>query len=116
MVHNVQHLAQRLDRGGRIDGDAGPHSVTANELQAAVQVNAGFLMNRNPVRTGIGEGRNVLVGILDHEVAIEGNIDSLAQAGDHGRSDRDIGHEMTVHHVDMQQGSATSQCRVRILR
>ena len=72
-------------------------------------------MDRNPVGTGVGERRNVLVGILDHQVAVERDIDRLAQRRDHRRPDRDIGHKMAVHHVHVEEGGATSHRRIGIL-
>ena len=79
-------------------------------------MNAGFLMNGNPVRTGFGERRDVVIGIFDHQVAVERNIHRLAQAGDDRRANGDVGHEMTVHHVDMQQCRAPTYGRVSIFR
>ena len=78
-------------------------------------MNAGFLMDRNPIGAGIGEGGNVLVGILDHQVAVERNIHSLAQRRDHRRPDGNVGHKVTIHHIDMEQGGATSHRSVGIL-
>ena len=80
VIHNVQNLAESLNRSGRINGDSRSHAMAANQLQAAVEMNTGFLMNSDPIRAGIGEGGNVLIGIFDHQVAVEGNIYRLAQA------------------------------------
>ncbi len=108
MVDNIEHFAERLHRSGRIDRHARLHAQAANQLQGAIQVNAGFLMDRNPVRAGIGESRDELVGIFDHQMAVEGNIDGLAKARDNRRPNRNIGHKVAVHHIDMEEGGATS--------
>jgi len=78
-------------------------------------VNAGLLMDRNPIRAGIGESGNVRVTIFDHQVAVKGNIHSLAQGRNYRRPDGDVGHKVTVHHIHMEQGGATSHRSVGIL-
>ena len=49
------------------------------------------------------------VRILDHQVNIQRRRDVLAQRGHHRRTDRDVGHEMAVHHVHVQHGCASLQ-------
>ncbi len=71
-------------------------------LHYPVKVYAGFLMHADPVGTGIDKGRNVLVGILDHQVNIQWHVHVFTQGGDHGRTNRDVGHKVTVHHIDVQ--------------
>ncbi len=75
-----------------------------------------FLMDRDPVGACVGESRNELVGIFDHQMAVEGNVNRFSQRSNHWRPNRDVGHEMPIHDVDVQKGSATAQCCVRILR
>ena len=111
----IQHLAQRLHRRRRIQDHADLHAVAANQVQRAVQVTAHFLMHRNPVGAGVGERRNVLVRILDHQMTIERNIHRFAQRCNHRRPDRDIGHKVAVHDIHMEQGGATSHRLVGIL-
>ena len=64
-----------------------------------------FLVHRNPVGARIGERRNVLVGILDHQVTIQRQLGHLAQRLHHRRPDGDVGHEVAVHHVHVQQAT-----------
>ncbi len=61
------------------------------------------------------ERRNVLVGILDHQVAVEGDVDRFAQRRDHRRPDRNIGHKMPIHNIDMEEGRSTSHRLIGIL-
>ena len=59
-------------------------------------------MHRNPVRARLGEHRNKLVGILDHQVAIERQLSRLAQRLHYRRPDREVRDEVAIHdvHVD----------------
>src|SRR5690606_5307543 len=44
----------------------------------------------------------------DHQVHVEGLVGCLAHALHHRRAEADIGHEMPVHHVDMDEVGAGS--------
>ncbi len=50
---------------------------------------------------------NELVGILDHQVAVEGQVSRLAQGLDYGRPNGEVRDEMAVHDIDMNHGGAT---------
>src|ERR1035437_2479183 len=65
-------------------------------------------MHRNPVGPGIGESRNVVIGILDHQMTVKRNVHGFTQRRNHRRPDRDIGHKMAVHDIHMEQGGAPS--------
>jgi hypothetical protein len=80
-----------------------------------VQMNTCLLMYRYPVRTCLGKRRNEQVGIFNHQVAIDRNIDSLAESPQHRRSDRDIRNEMPVHHVEMENRAAAFYCGSHLL-
>ena len=82
--------------------------MTLDQMQRAVQVANRFLMNRNPVDPGVCKNRNKLVGILDHQMTIERNVHRLAQGCDHGRADGDVGDEVTVHDINMEEGRTAS--------
>ena len=80
--------------------------MAANVLQGAVEMAAGLLMDRNPVRPGFYELRDVLVWILNHQVAIERQLGHFTQRFHDGRPDRDIRYKMPVHDVHVHQGAA----------
>jgi hypothetical protein len=66
-------------------------------------VDAGFLVHGNPICAGFGECRDEIVGIFDHQVAIEWNFrDRLAKRGDDRRTDGEIRNEMPIHYVKME--------------
>src|ERR1700739_1548689 len=80
--------------------------MALNQMQGAVQVAAGFLVYRNPIDAGLRKIGNELVRILDHEMAIQRNPGCLAERFYDHRPDREIGHEMPVHDIDMDYTSA----------
>ena len=63
-------------------------------------------MHADPVGPGIGKGGDELVGVLDHQVAIEGQVGRLAQALHHRRPEGDVGHKMPVHDVHVDDRAA----------
>ena len=66
-----------------IEHDARFHAVVGDQLQGAVQVGAGLVVDADPVGAGLGERGNEFVGVLDHQVAVERQAGGLAQALDH---------------------------------
>lgn len=78
IVNNVKHFAEGLHGRSGIDRHTDLSAATTDQLQAAVQMATGFLMDRNPVRAGIGKSRDIFVGVLDHQVAVEGNVHRFA--------------------------------------
>jgi hypothetical protein len=92
---------QQVDFGVGINDDGGLHLVLGYVFEGAVEVAAGFEVDADPVGPGIGESGDELVGILDHQVAIEGQFGVFAEGGDDGWADGDIGDEMAIHHVDV---------------
>ena len=84
--------------------------------QRPVQVPANIVMHAYPVRPCIGKSGDKLVRILDHQVAVERQLRRLAQARHHRRSDRDIGHEMPVHDVDVDHRTAATLRRGNLVR
>jgi hypothetical protein len=69
-------------------------------------MHAGFLVNRNPVRAGVSELRNKQIGIFDHQVTVDWNLNYLAKRSHDRWSNCDVRNEMAVHHVHVQNGSA----------
>ena len=106
MMHHRKDFREHFDRRGGIEDDAGEHAMIQDQLQGAVQVAAGFDLDRDHVGAGFGEGGDVLVGILDHEVAIEREAGDGADGLDDGRAEGDVGDEVAVHDVDVDDGAA----------
>ena len=72
-------------------------------------------MNRNPIRTRIGKGWNISVGILDHQVAIQRQLGRFSQRFDQLRPQRDVRHKVAVHHIDVNDSAAAFRCPVHLL-
>src|SRR5262245_27445902 len=59
-------------------------------------------MNREGGCARIDESWNVLVRIGDHQMHIEWKTSDFSNRLDHGRSDRNVWHEMAVHDVHVK--------------
>ena len=55
------------------------------------------------VGAGVGEVGEQHAGVVDHEVAVEEQVGVRAQRLHHRRADGEVGHEVAVHHVDVQE-------------
>src|SRR5687767_4717003 len=64
-------------------------------------------MHRNHLRTGFYKLRSVRPGLSDHQVCVDWQASETGKRFHNRQTDRDVGDEMTVHHVDVQNvGSA----------
>ena len=82
--------------------------MVSNQLQSPVQMPTRLVVDAYPVGARLRKGRNVLIRILDHQVAIERKLCRLAQALDDRRPDGDVGDKMPVHHIDMDHCAAAA--------
>jgi hypothetical protein len=80
--------------------------MTLNQVQRAIQMPAGFLMHRNPIRASLGECGNEFVRIFDHQMAIERQFRNPAQRFDHRRTNGEIRDEMPVHNIHVDDTGA----------
>ena len=62
---------------------------------------AGFGVDRDSIGAGRGEGFQIGVGRRDHQMDVERPRGEAPQAFDDRRPKRNVGHEMTVHDVEM---------------
>ena len=90
--------------------------VALDQMQGAIQMYAGFLVHGNPVGAGRGKLGNELVRILDHQVAIERQLGHLAQGLHQRRSHGQVGHEMTVHDIHMDDCAAARGSVAHLVR
>src|SRR5579883_2668096 len=72
---------------------------------------AGFVMDADPVCSGVSKCRDVLVWIFDQQVAVKRQICGFAKRLDHRRPERDVGNEVTIHHIHMDDAAAAALCR-----
>src|ERR1051325_2633922 len=77
-------------------------------MEGAIQMDACFLMHRDPVGARIGKRRDELVGALDHQVAIERDAGDFPEGGDDGGSNSNVRDEVAIHDGDMEKGAPPS--------
>ena len=116
IIDNVEHFAEGLDRSRRIDHHTRPALMLLDKVQRPVQMPARFLMHRNPVRSRVREFRNVLVGVLYHQMTVQRKPGCLAQTFHHRRPDRQIGHKMPIHDVNMDHAAAARGSPLHLVR
>src|SRR6476620_6403270 len=64
---------------------------------------ARFDVNGQIIRAGFGKFLNEAVRIRNHQMDIERKAGHLAQGFDDGRANREIGHEVSVHDIDVEK-------------
>ena len=106
VVDKVENFRERLDRRSGIENHTGLASVRGDEVEGAVKVNTGFLMNGNPIGPSVGKFGNEQVWIFDHQVTIEGHVELFAKGANDRRADGEIGDEVAVHNVQVKDGAA----------
>jgi hypothetical protein len=100
-VKLVQPWLAVLERRLGIDGEADveaevPHLCDQTGGAAYLDVDGAA------VRTRVAEGLQELPWVVHHQVAIEVEVGVTADPGHHGRPDGQVGHEMAVHHINVQ--------------
>ena len=60
-----------------------------------------FHMHRDDVGTGLGEGFEIGIARRDHQMHVKQLVAVRTQRLHDIRADGDVGHEMAIHHVDM---------------
>ena len=73
----------------------------ANAREAAVEMRARLGVDGDDVGAGLGEGLEIGIGGPDHQVDVHHRLHMRAQRCDHIGADGDVGHEMAIHHVNM---------------
>jgi hypothetical protein len=109
--HVMDHgkdLHQKIHPGRRIDGNGRFHAMLSDELQGTVQVPAGLIVYGDPISAGRRKLFNKVVGIFDHQVAVERQTGDLAQRLDHGGPHGEVGDKVPVHDVDMENRAAAA--------
>ncbi len=100
-IDQVDDVLQRGDRRAGIERDAGLLAERADRLQRAVHVRTGLDMHGDDVGAGFGEGIQIGIARRDHQMHVEALLADRADRLHHARADRDVGHEMAVHDIDM---------------
>jgi hypothetical protein len=107
MMDERKYLVDGVNRRRRIYDDSWLTSERCDETQAAVQMHASFVMDGDPVGTCFNQRGNELVRTFDHEMTVERDTGGLAETSDHGGADGEIGDNVAVHDVHVEnRGSA----------
>ena len=66
-----------------------------------MNMGAGFGMHGDDIGPGGGEIGDIGIDRTNHQMHVEGQVTVAAHSLDHVRPERQIGHEMTIHHIEM---------------
>ena len=92
----------RFDRRLGVVGEPDAQAELAHRREERPRV-AELDVHGAPVGTRVGEVLEELPRIVDHEVTIEVEVGALAQRLHDRWPDREVGHEVAVHHVDVEE-------------
>ena len=67
---------------------------------------SGFGMHGDDIGARLGEGFEIRIARRDHQMHVENLLGVRAERLHHVGADGDVGHEMPVHHVDMDPVAA----------
>jgi hypothetical protein len=98
-MNQRKNFLECVNGSGRVQNHPGLAPVRSDEMEGAIEMKAGFLMDGNPMGTGVGEGRDELVRSLNHKMTIERYAGDLAERSNDRRPDCEIGDEVTIHDV-----------------
>src|SRR5260370_15059208 len=99
MMNQRKNLIEGVDRCGRVYDHSGLASVRCDQMKGAIEMDAGFLVDRDPSSAGFGKCVYELVRLFNHEMTIEWNFRDFAKRSYDGGPDRDVRDEMTIHNV-----------------
>ncbi len=105
VVDKIEDFGKGFDGSGGIEDYAGLAAVRSDEVKRAIEMDAGFLVDGHPVGAGFGKFGDEEIGIFDHQVAIEGDFELFPQRAHDGRTDGEIGDEVAVHDVEVEDGA-----------
>ena len=91
-----------VDRRGRVEHEPDAHVARAQVVEQRTGI-AELDVHDAAVGAGVGEVGDQHAGVVDHQVAVEEQVGVCAQRLHHRRTDGEVGHEVAVHHVDVQE-------------
>src|SRR5260370_8771266 len=106
MMKQRKNLIEGVDRCGRVYDHSGLASVRCDQMKGAIEMDAGFLVDRDPSSAGFGKCVYELVRLFNHEMTIEWNFRDFAKRSYDGGPDRDVRDEMTIHNVHVETGGS----------
>jgi len=106
MMNQRKNLIEGVDRCGRVYDHSGLTSVGCDQMKGAIEMDAGFLVDGDPIRAGFGENGDEFVRPFNHEMTIEGDFRDFAKRRYYRGPDRDIRDEVTIHNVHVENGGS----------
>jgi hypothetical protein len=100
----------------RVASHGGLLAERPNMLDGSVKVRAGFEMNAQEIGPSASKIIEVPIGIGDHEMHIQRRFRRRAHGLDHQWANCDVGNEMAVHDVDVNQVGAPLRNRPNLVR
>ncbi len=94
----------------------GADACLLDRLQRAVRVQVGFEMEAEQIGAGVAERCDPVVRAYHHQVDVEWQCGGAANGAHHRRPERQVGHELTVHHVDVDPVGAARGGRLHLIR
>ena len=101
-VEVLEDLQVGLERGAGLDAQPRLGAGGADVTGDGDRVVGGLGVEGDVVGARLGVRRCPAVGVLDHQMAIHRNVAGGQQTFHHRQPDRQVRHEMCVHHVDVQ--------------
>ena len=106
MMNQWKNFIEGVDRCGRVYDHSGLASVGCDQMKGAIEMDAGFLVDRDPSSAGFRESGDEFVRPFNHEMTIEWDFRNFAKRGYDRRADRDIRDEVAIHHVHVEDGGS----------
>ncbi|VTR65137.1 hypothetical protein DESC_290207 [Desulfosarcina cetonica] len=92
---------QGFHGGRRVEGHAGAGARFADQLNRAVQMGTGLLMDGDIIGPGSGEIGDIAFRGLDHQMDIDGQLCCPANRFEHQGPHRNVGHKASIHDIHM---------------
>jgi hypothetical protein len=103
----------RLDRRARVDCQPRASAGTPDRAQRANRGLDRLGVHGHAARARLGVAGCPPVGIGDHEMAVDGSAGLLEQRLNDRQAEREVRHEVVVHHVHVQPvGGTGHRCRL----
>jgi hypothetical protein len=106
MMNQRKNLIEGVDRSGRVYDYSWLTTVGGDQMKGAIEMDAGFVVDGDPISPGFGECGDEVIRPFNHKMAIERNFRDFAKRGYDRGPDRDVRDEMTIHHVNVEDGGS----------
>jgi len=106
MMNQGKNLIEDVDWRGRVYDYSGLTSVGGDQMKGTIEMDTGFLVDGDPISPGFGKCAYELVRPFNHEMTVEWDFRNFAKGSYDGGPDREVGDEMTIHNVHVENGGS----------